>query len=140
LRSSILDLAVADYLLRNMAVNWGEQNTIFKKQGRWTNFEVYVNDDWKINNRLTLNLSIRYSYLPWPYQDNDQFMVFNPFKLGFGPRLCVAWDPTARGKWAIRAGFGQFYNRDDIFVTRRDRRREPAVRGRLQFEEWPFPG
>jgi len=151
---------VADYLLQNMAVNWGEQNTIFKKQGRWTNFELYVNDDWKINNRLTVNLGIRYSYLPWPYQANDQLTVFNPsafnpalgnaacngllyssglssnpcpagagglkgpnraiqdnFKLGFGPRLGVAWDPTGRGQWAIRAGFGQFYNRDDIFVT-----------------------
>jgi hypothetical protein len=29
----------------------------------------------------------------------------------------VAWDPTGAGKWAIRAGFGLFYNRDDIFVT-----------------------
>jgi hypothetical protein len=148
----------SDFLLKNMAVNWGEQNTIFKKQGRWTNFELYLNDDWKLNNRLTLNLGIRYSYLPWPYQGNDQLTVFNPsafnpalgnapcngllyagssnpcpagtgglkgpnraiqdnFHLGFAPRLGVAWDPTGRGKWAIRAGFGQFYNRDDIFVT-----------------------
>jgi hypothetical protein len=150
----------SDYLLRNMAVNWGEQNVIFKKQGRWTNFEAYVNDDWKVNNRLTLNLGIRYSYLPWPYQANDQLTVFNPsafdptrgkeacngllyssglssnpcpagsggikgpnraiqdnFHLGFAPRLGVAWDPTGRGKWSVRAGFGQFYNRDDIFVT-----------------------
>ncbi len=150
----------SDYLLRNMAVSWGEQNVIFKKQGRWENFEAYVNDDWKLNNRLTLNLGLRYSYLPWPYQANDQLTVFNPsafnpalgnaacngllyssglgsnpcpagaggvkgrnraiqdnFHLGFAPRLGVAWDPTGRGKWAIRAGFGQFYNRDDIFVT-----------------------
>lgn len=150
----------SDFLLRNMAVNWGEQNVIFKKQGRWTNFEAYVNDDWKLSNRLTLNLGIRYSYLPWPYQANNQLTVFNPsafnpalgnapcngllyspglgsnpcpagtggtagpnnaiqnnFHLGFAPRLGVAWDPTGRGKWSVRAGFGQFYNRDDIFVT-----------------------
>src|SRR5262249_42661650 len=31
----------SDYLLRNMAVGWGEQNVIFKKQGRWQNFEAY---------------------------------------------------------------------------------------------------
>jgi hypothetical protein len=150
----------ADYLLQNMAVNWGEQNVIFKKQGRWQNFEAYVNDDWKVNNRLTVNLGLRYSYLPWPYQANDQFSVFNPaafnpalgnapcnglfyspglasnpcpagtggiagpnraiqnnFGLAFAPRLGVAWDPTGRGNWSVRAGFGQFYNRDDIFVT-----------------------
>jgi len=150
----------SDFLLRNMGIGWGEQNVIFKKQGRWTNFEVYFNDDWKITNRLTLNLGLRYSYLPWPYQANDQLTVFNPaafnaalgnapcngllyspglganpcpagtggtagpnraiqdnFHLGFAPRLGVAWDPTGSGKWAIRSGFGQFYNRDDIFVT-----------------------
>jgi hypothetical protein len=31
--------------------------------------------------------------------------------------LGVAWDPTGSGKWALRAGFGQFYNRDDISLT-----------------------
>ncbi|HWX53528.1 MAG TPA: carboxypeptidase regulatory-like domain-containing protein [Verrucomicrobiae bacterium] len=150
----------SDYILQNMGFNWGEQNVIFKKQGRWTNFELYINDDWKITNRLTLNLGLRYSYLPWPYQANDQLTVFNPiafnaalgnapcngllyspglgsnpcpagtgglkgpnraiqdnFYAAFAPRLGVAWDPTGSGKWAIRGGFGQFYNRDDIFVT-----------------------
>jgi hypothetical protein len=150
----------SDYLLKNMAVNWGEQNVIFKKQGRWTNFETYVQDDWKVNNRLTVNLGVRYSYLPWPTQANNQLTVFNPaafnpalgnapcnglfyspglngnpcpagtggmagpnraiqnnFGLGFAPRLGFAWDPTGRGKWSLRAGFGMFYNRDDIFVT-----------------------
>jgi hypothetical protein len=151
---------LADAVLRNMAWNWGEQNVIFKKQGRWQNFEAYVNDDMKLNRRLTLNFGLRYSYLPWPYQANDQLTVFNPaafnaalgtapcngllyspglgsnpcpagtggmagpnraiqnnFHLGFAPRLGVAWDPTGSGKWSVRAGFGQFYNRDDIFVT-----------------------
>jgi hypothetical protein len=150
----------ADWILKNTAVNWGEQNVIFKKQGRWQNTELYAQDDLKVTNRLTLNLGVRYSYLPWPYQGNDQFTIFNQaafnpllgsaacnglfysagllanpcppgagglpgpnraiqnnFHLGFGPRLGVAWDPTGKGKWAVRAGFGQFYNRDDIFVT-----------------------
>src|SRR5713226_8211767 len=150
----------ADFILQNQAVNWGEQNIIFKKQGRWENFELYFNDDLKVNDRLTVNMGVRYSYLPNPYQANDQFTIFNPtafvaalgnapcsgllyssglksnpcpagtggvrgpnraiqnnFHWGFAPRLGVAWDPTGSHKWAIRAGFGQFYNRDDIFVT-----------------------
>jgi len=150
----------ADWILKNTAVSWGEQNVIFKKQGRWQNFELYAQDDFKVTNRLTLNLGVRYSYFPNPYQANDQYTIFNQaafnpslgpvacnglfysagllanpcpagtgglpgpnraiqnnFHLGFGPRLGVAWDPTGTGKWAVRAGFGQFYNRDDIFVT-----------------------
>jgi hypothetical protein len=31
------------------------------------------------------------------------------------PRLSVAWDPTGHGKWAIRAGGGQFFNRDRLY-------------------------
>ncbi len=166
----------SDYILQNMAVSWGEQNVIFKKQGRWENFELYLQDDYKITNRLTLNLGVRYSYLPNPYQANDQFTIFNQaafnpslgnapcnglfysagllanpcpaqfdtgkkdalgkeifvaggglpgpnraiqnnYNRAFAPRLGLAWDPTGSGKWAIRLGFGQFYNRDDIFVT-----------------------
>jgi hypothetical protein len=31
------------------------------------------------------------------------------------PRLGIAWDPTGSGKWAIRAGVGQFFNRDRLW-------------------------
>jgi hypothetical protein len=31
------------------------------------------------------------------------------------PRLGVAWDPTGQGKWALRAGIGQFFNRDRLW-------------------------
>jgi Carboxypeptidase regulatory-like domain/TonB-dependent Receptor Plug Domain len=41
----------------------------------------------------------------------------NNYNRGFAPRLGVAWDPTGSSKWALRAGFGQFYNRDDISLT-----------------------
>jgi hypothetical protein len=75
----------ADWILKNQAFNWGEQNVIFKKQGRWTNLEFYVNDDFKVSQRLTLNLGLRYSYLPNPYQANDQLTVFNTS--GYNPAL-----------------------------------------------------
>jgi hypothetical protein len=75
----------ADYILQSMSVNWGEQNVIFPKQGRWENFELYFNDDLRLNNRLTVNLGVRYSYLPWPYQSDDRFTVFN--QAAFNPAL-----------------------------------------------------
>ncbi len=31
------------------------------------------------------------------------------------PRLGIAWDPTGTGKWSIRAGIGQFFNRDRLW-------------------------
>jgi Carboxypeptidase regulatory-like domain len=34
---------------------------------------------------------------------------------GFAPRLSLAWDPTGHGKWAIRTGVGQFFNRDRLW-------------------------
>ena len=34
----------------------------------------------------------------------------------FAPRLSMAWDPTGKGKWAIRLGAGQFFNRDRLYA------------------------
>jgi hypothetical protein len=31
------------------------------------------------------------------------------------PRIGVAWDPTGNGRWSIRAGLGQFFNRDRLW-------------------------
>jgi hypothetical protein len=34
----------------------------------------------------------------------------------FAPRFSIAYDPTGKGKWAIRAGAGQFFNRDRLYA------------------------
>ena len=160
LANNTTGFGLSDWILQNMTLGYGDQNVIFDKEGRWQNYEFYANDTYKLSNRLTLNFGVRYSYLPWPYQVNDQFSVFNPgafnaalgnqpcnglyyssglssnpcpagtggvkgpnraiqnqFHYGFAPRVGVAWDPTGSHKWSIRAGFGQFYNRDDIYLT-----------------------
>ena len=33
----------------------------------------------------------------------------------FAPRLGIAWDPTGDGRWALRAGAGQYFDRDRLW-------------------------
>jgi len=44
---------------------------------------------------------------------NSESLVRNHWR-DFSPRLGIAWDPTGKGKWAIRAGGGVFFNREAI--------------------------
>jgi hypothetical protein len=74
----------------------------------------WLQDDWKVSPKLTLNLGLRY--------DND-LGIFNPnlvLKSGiktpnynqntlFQPRLGFAWDLTGSRKTVIRGGAGMFY-------------------------------
>ena len=86
-------------------------------------FYTFLQDDFKVNNRLTLNLGLRYEFTNNPLSSSTQSMnsiadvpgvieFKNPAtaKLDFEPRVGFAWDPTGRGKTAIRGGFGIGYS------------------------------
>jgi hypothetical protein len=94
-------------------------------QSRDSLFGVYVQDDWRLRPRLTVNLGLRYEMLTNPTEANNGFgflpnfftgttthfsNVFanNPTTRNFDPRLGFSWDPTGSGKTAIRGGFGIF--------------------------------
>ena len=64
----------ADFLL-GIPQTAGRANAIPLQDTVNRDFTVFVQDDWKVTRRLTLNLGVRYEYNP-PYHDN-QFLLFN---------------------------------------------------------------
>lgn len=74
----------------------------------------YIQDDWRIHPRVTLNIGIRLEneYLP-PYRNTYQGVpVDRPISFGWGdkivPRLGGAWDILGNGRWKLSGSFGYF--------------------------------
>ncbi len=90
---------------------------------RVTDWGFYVQDDFKVTPKFTLNLGLRYEGSSDPSEANGRIAnIINPLtdtaptvgkllaspKNLFGPRVGLAWSPDQ--KTAIRAGFGIFYS------------------------------
>ncbi len=94
----------------------------------WEN-GFFAQDDYRVTNRLTLNLGIRYDILTWPVEVEDRQANFdlttgalivagsnggsrslipNDYH-NFAPRLGFAYQLTGNGKTVLRGGFGTFY-------------------------------
>lgn len=98
---------------------------------------AFVQDDWKVNRRLTLNLGLRYDFQKQPTERFDRLLQFdmtgrsavsglqgrtvyaglngeprqwrNEDSADFGPRFGFALDLFGRGKTVLRGGYGVYY-------------------------------
>ncbi len=107
------------------------------RQFSYHGFAGFIQDDWRIFPRLTLNLGLRYEYTSTIHELNNligNVDIGTPtgviqqgqdgplYKLdpwGFAPRFGLAWDVTGKGKTVVRTGFNIIYQNPTIqaFVT-----------------------
>jgi hypothetical protein len=101
-------------------------NRVSPKQGFITQGNVasnvygfFVQDEWRLNNKLTLNLGIRTESEKVPAYTSDptvNFLGQYPIQFGFGdklaPRAGFAYDVKGDGLWKVYGSWGLFY---DIF-------------------------
>jgi hypothetical protein len=100
-------------------------------------YNAFLQDDWKVNPRLTLNLGVRWDRYGAPAEAHGilaQFTniggcnilsfscianaqtgpvgrMWNTQNHDFAPRVGFAWDIVGNGKMAVRGGYGIFYDR-----------------------------
>ncbi|MBZ5594832.1 MAG: carboxypeptidase regulatory-like domain-containing protein [Acidobacteriia bacterium] len=150
--------AWADFLVGRIA-NFNQTNAQTKYYYRSKVFEPYIQDDWHVTRKLTVNLGLRMSGYGSYYEKYKQFYNFfpghydpaqapqidvtgkitgqqgdlvpgvgNPYIgmvacgtngtertcykghfFNWAPRIGFAYDPFGDGRWAVRGGYGIFY-------------------------------
>lgn len=81
-----------------------------------TDLNYFLQDDWRVNPRLTLNLGVRYEYQRNPPQINENILLPQTRQVvndrnNIGPRIGFAYDLNGDGKTSLRGGWGIYYGR-----------------------------
>jgi outer membrane receptor protein involved in Fe transport len=110
---------IADFLLGYPVTAYGGIGYTYGNFNQW---EVmpYIQDDWKVNHRLTLNIGLRYDYYQSPTDSNGHAGTFilstNSVKNGpypqqydtLAPRFGAAF--SVNDKTVVRGGYGIYYS------------------------------
>jgi outer membrane receptor protein involved in Fe transport len=119
--------AIADYML-----GWArtaELSNVFVVNQRRYSTAFFVQDDWRVNDKLTVNLGLRYDFMTPSYEKDDRQANFDPVagalvfaksgsledralvkpdRNNLAPRVGVVW--AVDDKTVVRGGYGIFYN------------------------------
>lgn len=132
------------------------QGGVTRIDQRRPNFSAFVQDDFKISRRLTLNLGVRFE--PWfpPIDMKTKIAAFvagkqstvapfapTGFLYGgdfgfprsvipkdwnnFAPRVGFAWDVNGNARTVVRAAYGLYYNVIPMVLTSRDAGNQPTA-------------
>ncbi len=110
----------------------------FGRQVTVSGLGLYGQDEWRVGPRVTLNYGLRYERINPFTEAEDRLNAFIPGMKStvrpdapvgllfpgdpgigrgiaqsanaFMPRVGIAWDPTGRGLWSVRASYGLFYD------------------------------
>ncbi|HTS36126.1 MAG TPA: TonB-dependent receptor [Candidatus Solibacter sp.] len=94
----------------------------------------FLQDEFRLNSRLTLNYGVRWDYFGVTGEKNGQFYTLGDLASGgdnvqtsqlyakdfnnFAPRVAFAYDITGKGQTVVRGGWGLFYDAfsQDMFL------------------------
>jgi hypothetical protein len=112
-------------------------NSNYLRNRTWSLFAM---DNWRLRSNLTVNYGLRYEYTGPAYEKYDRLVsldvaagftavaqvfpnqkgpvsgmqfsraLVNPDRNNLAPRIGIAWKPTTRSRFILRAGYGVGYN------------------------------
>jgi hypothetical protein len=118
------------------AVSSGSLNSSIARADGFHYYGAFVQDDYRVATRFTLNLGLRYDVITAPTDRFDRYSNFNPTAINpvtdtpgvlqyagvdfgrqaydtnyrnFGPRAGFAYDAFGTGRTIVRGGYGLFY-------------------------------
>jgi hypothetical protein len=125
-RGRVYFASLEDFLQGNVEKDTFLAGDPTRNMSQWL-YAGYVQDDWRITPRITINMGLRYEFQAVPTEDSDLLgnwepsvgfeqvgknigSIYNPDHRNFSPRFGVAWDVTGKGTTIVRAGGSIIYS------------------------------